>query len=56
MQVYVLNKHGQPLMPCSPARARQLLETGKAKVIKRTHLLSSCSLAALGISSLSFLV
>lgn len=36
MQVYVLNKHGQPLMPCSPAKARRLLEAGKAKVIKRT--------------------
>ena len=36
MQVYVLNKHGQPLIPCSPARARQLFEAGKAKVLKRT--------------------
>ena len=36
MQIYVLNKHGQPLMPCSPAKARRLLEAGKAKVIKRT--------------------
>ena len=36
MQVYVLNKHGQPLMPCSPAKTRRLLEAGKAKVIKRT--------------------
>jgi len=36
MQVYVLNKHGQPLMPCSPAKARRLLEADKAKVIKRT--------------------
>ncbi len=36
MQVYVLNKHGQPLMPCSPTGARHLLEAGKAKVTKRT--------------------
>lgn len=36
MQVYVINKHGQPLMPCSPAKARRLLEAGKAKVKKRT--------------------
>ena len=36
MQVYILNKHGQPLMPCSPAKARRLLEADKAKVIKRT--------------------
>lgn len=34
--VYVLNKHGRPLMPCSPAKARHLLDDGKAKVKKRT--------------------
>lgn len=33
---YVLNQHGQPLMPCSPAKARHLLEDGKAKLVKRT--------------------
>jgi 5-methylcytosine-specific restriction endonuclease McrA len=32
---FVLSKQGVPLMPCSPARARKLLESGKAKVIKR---------------------
>jgi hypothetical protein len=36
MLAYVLNKHGNPLMPCHPAKARQLLKHGKAKVIKRT--------------------
>ena len=36
MFVYVLNKNGKPLMPCKPAKARHLLKTGKAKVIKRT--------------------
>jgi len=36
MIVYVLNKHGRKLMPCSPRRARLLLKEGKAKVIKRT--------------------
>ncbi|WP_438311712.1 RNA-guided endonuclease IscB [Sporosarcina sp. FA9] len=36
MLVYVLNKHGQPLMPCKPQKARKLLEQGKAKVIQRT--------------------
>ena len=36
MVVYVINKHGKPLMPCSPRKARILLKTGKAKVIKRT--------------------
>ena len=36
MVVYVINKHGKPLMPCSPRKARILLKIGKAKVIKRT--------------------
>ena len=35
-KVYVINKHGRPLMPCSPAKARHLLDAGKAKVKKRT--------------------
>ena len=35
MFVYVLNKHGKPLMPCQPRKARILLRVGKAKVIKR---------------------
>ena len=35
-KVYVINKHGRPLMPCSPATARHLLDDGKAKVKKRT--------------------
>lgn len=33
---YVLNQHGHPLMPCSPAKARHLLKDGKAKLVKRT--------------------
>ena len=33
--VYVINKDGLPLMPCSEAKARHLLKEGKAKV-KRT--------------------
>jgi len=36
MVVYVINKHGKPLMPCSPRKARILLKQGKAKVIRRT--------------------
>ena len=36
MLVYVLNKHGRPLMPCQPRKARLLLKAGKAKVVKRT--------------------
>ena len=34
--VYVLNMHGEPLMPCSPRKARVLLKEGKARVAKRT--------------------
>lgn len=36
MIVYVLNKYGEPLMPCNPCKARKLLKQGKAKV-KRTE-------------------
>ena len=36
MLAFVLNKNGSPLMPCKPAKARKLLNAGKAKVIKRT--------------------
>ena len=36
MFVYVLNHHGEPLMPCSPRKARCLLISHKAKVKKRT--------------------
>ncbi len=36
MLVFVINKHGKPLMPCRPRRARLLLKEGKAKVVKRT--------------------
>jgi len=31
---YVLNKHGKPLMPCGPRRARVLLKQEKAKVVR----------------------
>ena len=34
--VYVLNKHGEPLMPCSSRKARVLLKSNKACVVKRT--------------------
>lgn len=36
MNVYVINKNGNPLIPCSPAKAKHLLKAGKAKVIRRT--------------------
>lgn len=38
--VYVLNMHGEPLMPCSPRKARLLLKKGKALVVKRTPFLT----------------
>jgi hypothetical protein len=34
MFVYVLNCHGQPLMPCHPQKARLLLKKGKAKIVR----------------------
>ena len=34
--VFVLNKHGKPLMPCSPGKARRLLKQGKATMVKKT--------------------
>ena len=34
MLVYVLNKHGEPLMPCKPQKARKLLKEDKAIVVK----------------------
>ena len=36
MLVYVISKHGKPLMPCKPQKARRLLKEQKAKVVKRT--------------------
>lgn len=36
MLVYVLNQHGKPLMPCKPQKAKQLLRSGKARVVRRT--------------------
>ena len=36
MRVFVLNKRGKPLMPCSPAKARLLLKEKKAIVVRRT--------------------
>ena len=35
MYVYVINKHGQPIMPCKPRKARVLLQEGKATVVKQ---------------------
>ncbi|WP_241755022.1 RNA-guided endonuclease IscB [Koleobacter methoxysyntrophicus] len=31
--MFVLNKHGKPLMPCKPSKARKLLKQGKAKIV-----------------------
>ena len=33
-RVFVLAKNGNPLMPCLPVRARELLAKGKAKVYR----------------------
>ncbi|MDY0404776.1 RRXRR domain-containing protein [Virgibacillus sp. 179-BFC.A HS] len=33
MVVFVINKHGQPLMPCKPRKARLLLKDKKAKIV-----------------------
>lgn len=35
LRVYVLNMRGQSLMPTTPAKAKRLLETNRAKVVKR---------------------
>ncbi|MBW4586055.1 MAG: RRXRR domain-containing protein, partial [Aetokthonos hydrillicola CCALA 1050] len=35
MLVLVINKHGQPLMPTTPRKARILLQSGKAKIAGR---------------------
>ncbi len=43
--VYVLNRHGQPLMPCRPRKARLLVQAGKAKVVRMGHLPFGCSMA-----------
>ena len=34
MFVYMLNCHGEPLMPCQPRKARLLLKGGKARIVK----------------------
>ena len=36
LKVFVLNMRGQPLMPCSPPKARKLLRAGKAVPVCRT--------------------
>ncbi|MBC8522185.1 MAG: RRXRR domain-containing protein, partial [Methanomicrobia archaeon] len=34
MLVFVLNKYGKPLMPCTAGKARRILKRGRAKVVK----------------------
>ncbi|MDO5531950.1 RRXRR domain-containing protein [Sutterella sp.] len=34
-RVTVLNSRGKPLMPCSPSRARKLIRSNKASVLRR---------------------
>ena len=45
MKVFVLNMRGQPLMPCSPAKARHLLKANKATVKCRTPFTIQLSIA-----------
>ena len=33
MLVFVINKHGESLMPCKPSKARKLIRSKKAKII-----------------------
>ena len=33
--VFVLNKHGRPLMPCSYAKSKRMVKKGAARVVKR---------------------
>ena len=35
MNVFTVNKHGEPMMPCHPARARELLKQKRARIYKR---------------------
>jgi hypothetical protein len=35
MEVFVINQHGEALMPCTPRKARLLLKSCKAKVVRR---------------------
>ena len=45
LRVPVLNMRGKPLMPTTPAKARHLLEQGKAKVVKRTPFVIQMTIA-----------
>ena len=45
LKVFVLNMRGQPLMPCSPAKARHLLKANKATVKRRTPFTIQLSIA-----------
>lgn len=36
MRVFVINRHGEVLMPCKPRKAKILLREGKAKVVSRS--------------------
>lgn len=36
MKIFIINQHGEVLMPCKPRKAKILLKEGKAKVISRS--------------------
>jgi 5-methylcytosine-specific restriction endonuclease McrA len=42
MLVYVRNQESKSLMPCTPAKARKLLRTGRAKVVERSPFTIRC--------------
>src|SRR5579885_1612978 len=48
--VYVLNRHGQPFMPCQPRKARLLLKRGRQKSYEWNLSLFNCSMAAVAIN------
>ena len=48
MLVYVINREGKPLMPCSPGKARRLLRRGKAKVARKDPFVIKLSFGSSG--------
>ena len=53
--VYVLNKHGESLMPCSSGKARILLKQQNACVVKRTPFTSNSCTVVQDTNNLSLL-
>ncbi len=49
MKVLVINKHGQPLMPTTPRKARILLQSGKVYVLVHSLAIPHSSHASLRV-------